>query len=164
MTEEERFRRAVEVVLKHEGGYVNNPSDPGGETKYGISHRSYPNLDIKNLTKEQAIEIYRKDWWDRLHLGEIKDPDVATKVMDLCVNMGARTGIMLLQRALTDVGHPVAIDGRMGPQTIAATNAADPQRLLAALRARAAERYKQLAEKNPKLAVFLPGWLRRAAS
>src|SRR5690606_28008981 len=55
---DERFRRAVEVVLKHEGGYVNNPSDPGGETKYGISKRSYPELDIANLTQEDAIAIY----------------------------------------------------------------------------------------------------------
>lgn len=164
MTEEERFQKAVGVVLAHEGGYVNNPNDPGGETRWGISKRSYPNLDIKSLTREQAIEIYRRDWWDRLRLGEIQDPDVATKVLDLSVNVGAKTGIMLLQRALAAAGKPVSVDGVMGPQTIAAVNAADPRMVLAALRSEAAGHYRLLIAKNSKLAVFERGWLNRAYS
>lgn len=59
------FDRAFLIILKHEGNYVNHPSDPGGETNYGISKRAYPDLDIKNMTIEQAKEIYKKDYWDR---------------------------------------------------------------------------------------------------
>ncbi|MGE5552814.1 MAG: glycoside hydrolase family 108 protein [Betaproteobacteria bacterium] len=162
MTEDERFRRAVEIVLAHEGGYVNDPADPGGETKYGISKRSYPSLDIRNLTRDQAIAIYRRDWWDRLRLGEIQDPDLAAKVLDLAVNVGAVTGIMLLQRALTAAGHRVTVDGVMGPATLAAANAADPRVILAALRSEAAGHYRVLIARNAGLKRFEQGWLKRA--
>lgn len=57
------FDMAIEFTLSWEKGYVNNPNDPGGETKYGISKRAYPHLDIKSLTLEQAKEIYRSDYW-----------------------------------------------------------------------------------------------------
>jgi len=57
------FDQAVEFTLRWEGGYENDPDDPGGETNWGISKRAYPNLDIKNLTKEQAIVIYESDYW-----------------------------------------------------------------------------------------------------
>ena len=57
------FDLAIPIVLENEGGYVNDPADPGGETKYGISKRSYPALDIKNLTVEQATAIYLRDFW-----------------------------------------------------------------------------------------------------
>ncbi|HHW13511.1 MAG TPA: hypothetical protein GXX28_01085 [Firmicutes bacterium] len=162
MDANERFRRAMEKVLEHEGGYVNDPADPGGETKYGISKRSYPDLDIKNLTRGQAIAIYRRDWWDRLRLGEIEDPDLAAKVFDLAVNVGAGTGIMLLQRALTAAGHPVSVDGVVGPATLAAANSADPKAVLAALRSEAAGHYRLLIAKNPALVKFRDGWLNRA--
>ena len=53
-------------VLTHEGGYVLDPRDPGGETRWGISKRSYPHVDIKNLSRESAVGIYRRDFWDRV--------------------------------------------------------------------------------------------------
>lgn len=162
MTEDKRFQRAIEIVLAHEGNYSNDPADPGGETKYGISKRSYPNLDIAALTRDQAIEIYRRDWWDRLRLGEIADPDLAAKVLDLAVNVGAGTGIMLLQRALTAAGQPVEVDGVMGPQTLAAANSADPRAVLAALRSEAAGHYRLLIARNASLKRFEQGWLKRA--
>src|SRR5690606_26803467 len=87
---DERFRRAVEVVLAHEGSYVNDPADPGGETKFGISKRQYPDLDIASLTREQAVEIYRRDWWDKYGYGRLASPAIATKVFDLSVNVGPR--------------------------------------------------------------------------
>ncbi len=165
MTDEERFRRAVEVVLAHEGGLSEDPKDPGGLTHWGISLRSYPHLGtdgIRNLTRDQAIEIYRRDWWDRLRLGEIADPDLAAKVLDLAVNVGAGTGIMLLQRALTAAGQPVEVDGVMGPQTLAAANSADPRAVLAALRSEAAGHYRLLIARNASLKRFEQGWLKRA--
>ena len=59
-----KFDASMNFVLRHEGGYVWNPNDPGGETNFGISKKSYPNIDIKNLTKEGATEIYRTDYWN----------------------------------------------------------------------------------------------------
>jgi len=111
------FYEAIERVLKHEAGYVNNPLDPGGETKWGISKRSYPDLDIANLTREQAIEIYRRDFWDRIHAGELYD-GVAYQALDFAVNSGIETAVRYLQRALD-----VADDGHWGPVTKAAAAA-----------------------------------------
>jgi lysozyme family protein len=109
-----KFEQAIERVLSHEGGYVNNPADPGGETQWGISKRSYPNVDIKNLTRAQAIEIYRKDFWEKVHADELYD-GVAYQSLDFAVNSGVGTAIRYLQRALG-----VADDGHFGPHSVAA--------------------------------------------
>lgn len=163
MSPEERFRYAVEVVVRNEGGYVNDPSDPGGETKFGISKRSYPHLDIANLTREEAIAIYRRDWWDKYGYGRLASSAIAAKVFDLSVNVGPRRAHEMLQRALHAVGRrDVVVDGIIGPQTIAAVNAAPPDALLAALRAEAAAYYRQLIERNPTLKKYERGWMRRA--
>jgi len=161
---DERFRRAVEVVLKHEGGYVHDPRDPGGETKYGISKRSYPDLDIANLTRADAIAIYYRDWWQRYGYDRLQDDAVATKLLDMAVNMGPATAHRLLQEALVFLGYPVAVDGILGPQTVAAANRADPKRLLQVLRWLAAHHYYRIAVQRPQSRAFLVGWLRRAYS
>ncbi len=83
----DKFRLALAFVLEHEGGYVNDPADPGGETKYGISKRSYPSIDIKKLTAEQAGQIYRTDFWDRCHCDGYDYP-LALAVFDSAVNCG----------------------------------------------------------------------------
>src|SRR5690606_26823429 len=136
----------------------------GGETKYGISKRSYPHLDIRNLTREQAIEIYRSDWWERYGYDRIKSLDVATKVFDLAVNMGPAAAHRCLQRALHACGQRhVVIDGLIGSQTITACNQVKPKAaLLSALRAEAASHYRSLVERRPELARFERGWLNRA--
>lgn len=163
MDERARFCHAIAVVLTHEGGYVYDPNDPGGETKYGISKRSYPRLDIKNLSRDEAVNIYRKDWWERHRYGEIQNVYVATKVFDLAINLGAVGAHTLLQRALHACGRrDVAIDGILGPQTLGAANQVDPGQCLVALRALAAERYRRLIEANPALARYENGWLKRA--
>ena len=164
MTAEERFRHAVEIVLRHEGGYVKDPLDPGGETKFGISKRAYPDLDIANLTREQAIEIYRRDWWKRYGYDRIKSLEVATKVFDLAVNMGPQAAHRCLQRALHACGQRhVVIDGLIGQQTIGAVNSVESEAaLLAALRAEAAAHYRGLIERREELRRFEQGWLNRA--
>ena len=161
---DERFLQAVEVVLAHEGGYVNDPRDPGGETKYGISKRSYPELDIARLTCEDAIAIYYRDWWQRYGYGRLQDEAVATKIFDMAVNMGPVTAHRLLQEALVFLGYDIAVDGIIGPQTIAAANKADPMRLLQVLRWMAAHHYYRIADQRPQSRAFLVGWLRRAYS
>lgn len=105
---------AINRVLGHEGGYVNDPNDPGGETKWGISKRSYPDLDIPNLTRDQAITIYNIDFWIPARLAALPD-SVAYQALDFAVNSGIRTAISALQRAAGS-----APDGYLGPVTIAA--------------------------------------------
>lgn len=161
---DERFLQAVEVVLAHEGGYVHDPRDPGGETKYGISKRSYPHLDIANLTREDAIAIYYRDWWQRYGYGRLQDEAIATKLLDMAVNMGPATAHRLLQKTLVFLGYDIAVDGIIGPQTVGATNKADPKRLLQLLRWRAAEHYYRIAAQRTQSQAFLMGWLKRAYS
>jgi lysozyme family protein len=99
------FLQAVARVLTDEGGFVCNPADPGGETNFGISKRSYPSLDIKSLTRDQAIEIYWNDFWQKSGFYRLKG-DVAIKVFDLAVVMGAAQAVTCLQRALRAVFIP----------------------------------------------------------
>lgn len=99
------FDSAFTRLLGNEGGYVNDPKDPGGETKWGISKRSYPALDIKNLTQEQAKEIYLRDFW--MPLGAATHPAIKFQVFDFAVNAGIGTALRKLQLAVgvADDGH-----------------------------------------------------------
>jgi len=112
------FNIAFDRLLGHEGGYVNDPKDPGGETKWGISKRSYPNVDIKNLTRDQAKAIYRRDFWDLIHAERLHD-GVAFQLFDFAVNSGIQTAIRYFQRALG-----VADDGQWGSVSQAAADKA----------------------------------------
>ena len=114
------FDVAINRLLGNEGGYVNNPNDPGGETKWGISKRAYPNLDIAALTRDDAISIYRRDFWEPID-GDALPPGVGFQMLDFAVNSGIPTAIRALQRS---VG--VADDGHFGPVSVAALKGADP--------------------------------------
>lgn len=103
------FDKAFDRLIGVEAGYVNDPQDPGGETKWGISKRSYPNLDIKNLTRDQAKEIYLRDFWNVL--GDTPD-SIKFQVFDFAVNSGIQTAVRKLQQA---VGTPD--DGHWGPRS-----------------------------------------------
>lgn len=105
------FNTVFDRVIGHEGQYVNNPFDPGGETNWGISKREYPNLIIKELTREDAKNIYRNDFWDRIEADMLHD-SVAYQLFDFAINSGIETSIRYLQRALD-----VADDGFIGPVT-----------------------------------------------
>lgn len=111
------FETAVALVLKHEGGYVNDPHDAGGETNWGISKRSYPTLDIRGLTREQASDIYRRDFWEPLYCDAIPY-GLAVQVFDHGVNAGRSSAARLLQRTLG-----LKEDGVFGPVTLAAAKA-----------------------------------------
>lgn len=111
------FQVAFDRLIGHEGGYVQDPNDPGGETQWGISKRSYPFVNIRELTREDARAIYRRDFWARIHADDLAD-GVAFQVFDFAVNSGIETAVRSLQRA---VG--VADDGHWGPVSQAAAQA-----------------------------------------
>lgn len=162
------FETAIKVVLEHEGGYVNDPDDPGGETKYGISKRSYPKLDIKNLTVQQAKEIYYTDFWIKNKFDKIISDDVAQKCFDTSVNIGSLKTITLIQRTCNlidkDPSRRLKVDGVIGSKTLAFVNTLDESEFLFVFRDLQAEYYKALVRRKPKKKKFLQGWLNRAAS
>lgn len=109
-----KFEEAVEVILELEGGYVSDPRDAGGETSFGISKKAYPSLDIAGLKREEAIAIYKRDYWDKNNLDRI--PEVLRlPLFDCAINQGSYFSISTLQRLLGLIA-----DGHVGPQTVEA--------------------------------------------
>jgi len=155
------FLAVVERVLANEGGYSSNPADTGGATKFGISARLYPELDIATLTRDAAVKIYWSEWWLRFGFAQLPAA-IAAKTFDLAVNIGASHAIECLQRALRACGSPVTEDGKLGPATALASRRADPAALMAALRSELAAHYRMVASKQRCGADFLKGWLNRA--
>lgn len=152
----EKFEKAIKIVLKHEGGYVNDPADPGGETKYGITKRTYPRLNIKALTVEQAIDIYYDDWWVKNNYEAIVDYYVACKLFDTAVNVGHSQAVKFLQRACE-----IEADGALGPQTIATVNSLPGQTVVSNYRKQQLAFYQNLVNRRPTLKKFLKGWTAR---
>jgi len=155
-----RFDQFIEVILKHEGGYVNDPDDLGGETKYGITKRRYPDMNIKVLTKEKAKQIYYDDFYMKMHLQYIKDDSLALHLLDMGVNAGKRTAVKLLQVLLKDC----VVDGQIGPVTGRKASSADVLvDLVDAYKAKRIEYYYKvsLLRNNQK---FLKGWINRVYS
>lgn len=116
------FDDAFTRLIGSEGGYVNRPDDPGGETKFGISKRSYPQLDIADLTLDEAKAIYLRDFWSPL--GDAH-PAIKFQVFDFAVNSGIQTALRKLQAAIG-----VADDGHWGPLSAAALAALPVPRVL----------------------------------
>jgi len=162
MTSREIFDRAIEVVLEHEGeAFTDRPSDRGGPTKYGISQRWNPDVNVRELTRAQAIEIYWEQYWQGRGYERLPET-IAIKVFDLAVNLGLPTAVTCLQRALLACGLRVAIDGRLGPKTYGAAGRTDEVALMAALRSEAAGEYRVRVARDADQAAFRDGWLNRA--
>lgn len=153
------FRESVKVILKHEGGYVNDPVDPGGETNMGISKRAYPDLDIKGLTKEKAEEIYYKDYWLKSKAPQVPE-ELRLIYFDMVVNMGKSRAVKILQTAVNAKGVKTDIDGGIGPQTISNSlkSGLEPARL----RSYRVKYYADLVNRKPSLEKYWYGWYRRA--
>ena len=147
------FDLLVERVLSHEGGYVNDPRDPGQETRWGISKRAYPHLDIRNLTRAQAIDIYRRDFWQRVR-GDELPREFAFQALDAAVNHGIGNAVRWMQRAAG-----VADDGVIGPVTLAAVQRAQPADLVLRFNAERLRFYAKLTT----FATFGRGWVNRVA-
>jgi lysozyme family protein len=147
----QEFRYAVEEVLRSEGGYSNDPRDPGGETNFGISKRAYPSLDIAKLTKDDAVAIYHRDYWLAVKCDQLP-PALGVVVFDAAVNQGVKRAIQMLQSAIG-----VAVDGVIGPQTISRAKLA-PKTALIAFTTERILHYAGL----PAFKTYGKGWVSRA--
>ena len=149
----ELFETAVDFILSVEAGLVNDPSDPGGLTKFGISQRAYPDVNIRDLTLDGAKTLYRKDYWNRCSCDKLP-PGIAFVAFDCAVNQGVAASIRMLQRSLN-----VAQDGVIGPATLAAAAAQTPAALISEMIARRCVAYAL----SPLVAHDGLGWFRRLA-
>ena len=150
------FDEIIEHVLEKEGGYVNDPTDLGGETKFGITKRFYPDVDIKNLTKEEAKAIYKKDYWDKNRVEELPK-ELRHIFFDMCVNQGRGTAVKVLQRAANGKGANIGVDGGLGPATLKAIQNVEYERV----RAYRILHHASLVIKKPEQEKFWYGWLKR---
>jgi type VI secretion system secreted protein VgrG len=164
----EKFNKCIDIILRNEGGLVDDPDDTGGITNYGISYRflshsdwqpSHGGLvtadDIRNLTKGEACEIYFKYFWKPLQLEQLKNDSLALQVFDMAVNCGNVPAIRLLQKL---VG--VKVDGKIGPKTIEAANTFTDD-LAGIFRKARHTWYSNLVIEKPQFKKFLAGWLNR---
>jgi len=154
------FLAAIQYVLQNEGGFSKNPNDPGGATNFGILQREMPDVDIRNITREQAIAFYLPNYWDKAPYVDIASQQTATKLFDMHVNLGLVPAVKIAQQALGFQGSDV--DGDMGPITVKAINAADGTSFLAEVVNLVVNHYKMLEARNPQLIVFDKGWMARA--
>lgn len=157
-----KFEKAIQFVLENEGGYVFDKNDLGGETKYGISKRSHPNVNIKNLTLEDAKKIYYCEYWIKGKCDDIPDETIATKFFDFIVLFGVRAATIVLQRAIRAGGVIVQEDGIFGLQTLSGVLFCKAKILLTGLKCEGACYARLIAQKNPAQQKFLNGWLNRA--
>lgn len=160
------FRTFIDRLLAHEGGYSADRNDPGNwtggakgvgqlkGTKFGIAANTYPTLDIKNLTREQAIEIYRRDFWLRAKCDQMPRA-AAFQLLDGAVNSGIGQAARWLQRAAS-----VADDGLIGPMTLAAIKRMDPNDLVLRFNAQRLDFMTRLKNWPHHGA----GWVRRIAA
>lgn len=151
------FKEVVDRVIGREGGYVNHKDDPGSETNMGISIRSHPDEDIKNLTKGRARDIYYVDYWVPSKVTKLPEK-IQETFFDMVVNMGQRRAVKILQEACNSKGRKLKVDGLIGRKTIAASKVIDDSRL----KVFRILFYTDLIRRKPKLKVFIVGWVRRA--
>ena len=145
------------AIISREGGYVNDPKDPGGETNFGISKRAYPDVDIKNLTEDGAKDIYKRDYWDKYKCEDLSK-DLRHIYFDMCVNMGAGRATKIVQETANAKGADLKVDGFIGPKTISALKGVELERV----RAYRVKYYANLVVRKPDLGKFYFGWFKRS--
>lgn len=152
------FESAVKKLLVKEGGskITNDPTDRGGLTKFGISQKSYPSMDIKNLTEEQAKYLYKIDFWQKIRGDEIESQHIAELIFEACVNMGARAGVRMAQ-----IAAAVTVDGIVGRKTVDAINSTSEALFVAQYKLALIEYYADIVANDGTQIRFLLGWIRR---
>ena len=176
-------RQIAEDIVNREGGYVNDPDDPGGATNYGVTIHTMRRLgldldsdgtvtgaDVRRLTRVQAVEIFVEHYFKRPLIGELPQSLQAT-VFDMFVNAGGNA-VKILQRLLVEMGYSVTVDGALGPQSLAAVRAAyraSPDHLVDAYGIARRNYYFRLADRRTSSRKFARtraggkgGWITRA--
>jgi lysozyme family protein len=148
------FDDSFAKLIGNEGGLVNNPADPGGQTKYGISKRSYPGEDIPSLTLERAKYLYQRDFWGPAGCDALPDA-LKFEMFDAAVNMGLRPAVKLLQLACGSFA-----DGVLGPNTLQAVQSMEPAKTLRRLQAQRLRYYAGMVS----WPAFGKGWVNRVAN
>lgn len=154
--------KAFIEIIGIEGGYVNDPDDPGGETKYGISKRAFPDEDIKNLTLERAKFLYYTHYWAPLDLDMIRHRTIAMEIFDVAVNMGRSIARRFAVEALSLLKNfdYLTYDG----VTVSALVSLTPKEALIFCKIYNGLqfcRYKEIVEKNPVMMKYFKGWMKR---
>lgn len=182
------FVWALQVVLHHEGGFVDDRDDPGGATDFGISLRFLQTVledadedgfadgdidrdgdididDIRKLDFDDVATLYENKFWKKAKCDKIKSQLLAVKAFDMSVNMGPKQAWKLIQRACNTLGATLVVDGKAGKKTLASVNSLlDLDFMLVVNLRREQDRfYNGLIRKKPSLAKFELGWRRRAA-
>jgi lysozyme family protein len=166
----------IDFILAREGGFVNDPKDPGGATNYGISFRFlssvHPDIadidgdgdvdidDILALSPENARTFYKQWFYDRMGIDKYV-PTLGAAVLDTGVNMGRSRAGKLLQRALNKCGENLIVDGIVGQKTLNAVDKIDTYNLLRAFLLERIIEYSRLCRNNNKLRRFFYGWIER---
>jgi lysozyme family protein len=157
----ENFEKSLELVLQHEGGYTNHPSDPGGRTNLGVTQRVWENYvghkvdekEMRSLTKELVAPLYRKEYWDAVH-GDQLPSGADYLAFDFAVNAGAFRCIKTIQRALN-----ITADGIIGPVTVKAIQDTNAEEFIDNFTDAKESFYKGLAN----FQTFGKGWFNRSA-
>lgn len=153
------FNTAVAKTLTHEGGYVNNPADPGGATKYGITQADMPGVNIAAITPQMATAYYQEHYWKPLY-SQINDQLLAEKLFDMGVLFGVGTAVKLFQTSMESDIHIVS-DGNFGPETLADANQYGN---LQAFKTTLIQHVVAIVNTKPELHVFGDGWINRINS
>jgi lysozyme family protein len=166
------FDYRVKSVLNTEGGFINDPKDPGGATNKGISWDTWqssaqsilgldPTLqNLQNLTENQAMEIYKTLYWDKVKADQINDGDLRYLIFDFNVNAGANA-VKVLQRTLNQLGSNVSVDGGIGPETLTAINSTNKIDLYNAYKINRQAYYNNIVANNPSQSKWINGWTNR---
>ena len=166
------FNEFLPILLRFEGGFVDDPDDPGGATNKGITLQTFrtcansllgiePTLEsLRNLTDAQAGTIYQALYWNKVHGDEIALQELANIVCDFFVNAGG-SAAKLLQTILNEMHSGVEVDGVMGPACMRALAGADQAEVYSRYKQGRINYYQDLARRQPSLAKFLKGWLKR---
>lgn len=153
------FQSAVQKTLAHEGGYVNNPNDKGGPTKYGITQADLPGVNIASITPAQAVAYYQEHYWKPLY-SQINDQALAEKLFDMGVLFGVGTAVKLLQISMQSE-ISIVTDGGFGPETLADVNQYGD---ISSYRTVLLNHCMDVVNRNPNDAQFLQGWVNRINS
>lgn len=163
-----KFDKAFEELIGVEGGYVFDPDDRGGETKYGITKRTYPHLDIKSLSLQDAKTIYYNDFWNtsKMNLDDF-EYELAYELFDTGVNGGMSLARKMLQRALNllnrvETWYPdLKVDSWIGPTTMSAVSKVKKHKLLKVLNGLQFMHYYNIVDNDHSQEKFFAGWIER---